>query len=352
MVASSIARRDLVALTLAAAASGRRHRHQQTRSREFAPVTLLSLQLAASLATLAVLARITRTSLRGSPSLLSRSGLLNPGLAYALSLVGLVTVSASLSVMLWALEPLLILALAAAFLGERITPAFVSLSLIAVVGMILVLYEPAAGGQLVGIALTVAGVVMLRGVHGDHPPVPAWHDGLDSAGRLWPAGLCHRLRTHGRRRSRRRRSTGRAGVRHADRARERSRLGRPVLRRGLLVLSVGAALGARVIRGGLVLLDPDLRVAGAYLLRGREAGRPTMGRRRHRPRCRVRDACVRVVRSIQQASPPRWPAERRSLPRAGSTLRSAINLRTPPFECRRRSPNFLDRSSRWRKRNR
>jgi len=53
---------------------------------------------------------------------------------------------------------LLILALAAVFLGERITVAFVGLSLFAVAGMTLVLYEPAASGQLVGIVLTITGV--------------------------------------------------------------------------------------------------------------------------------------------------------------------------------------------------
>jgi drug/metabolite transporter (DMT)-like permease len=158
MAAPAIARRDLAALTLAASAWGFGTVVSKRAVEEFAPVTLLSLQLAASLATLVVLARITDTSLRGSPPLLSRLGLLNPGLAYALSLVGLVTVSASLSVMLWALEPLLILALAGVFLGERITPGFVALSLVAVAGMVLVLYEPAAGGQVVGIALTSAGV--------------------------------------------------------------------------------------------------------------------------------------------------------------------------------------------------
>ena len=48
----------------------------------------------------------------GSP-LLGRLGLLNPGAAYALSLLGLTTITASLSVLLWALEPLMILFLAA-----------------------------------------------------------------------------------------------------------------------------------------------------------------------------------------------------------------------------------------------
>jgi drug/metabolite transporter (DMT)-like permease len=156
---TEIARRDLVALTLAAAAWGLGTVISKRAVQEFPPLTLLAVQLAASLTTLVILAWLTGTSLRGSPPLLSRLGLLNPGLAYALSLIGLVTVSASLSVMLWAFEPLLILALAAIFLGERITLTFVGLSAVAVAGMVLVLYEPATGGQLVGIALTIAGVV-------------------------------------------------------------------------------------------------------------------------------------------------------------------------------------------------
>jgi drug/metabolite transporter (DMT)-like permease len=76
-----------------------------------------------------------------------------------LSLLGLVTITASLSVLLWALEPLMILVLAAVFLRERVTPTFVVLSMIAVGGMILVVYEPAAGaGHLIGVALTLAGI--------------------------------------------------------------------------------------------------------------------------------------------------------------------------------------------------
>jgi drug/metabolite transporter (DMT)-like permease len=158
MAAALIARRDTAALTLAAAAWGIGTVVSKRAVEEFPPTSLLSLQLSASLAALLLFARLTHTSLRGSPALLARLGLLNPGLAYALSLIGLVTISASLSVMLWAFEPLLILALAATFLGERITAAFVGLSLAAAAGMTLVLYEPAASGQLVGIVLTIAGV--------------------------------------------------------------------------------------------------------------------------------------------------------------------------------------------------
>jgi drug/metabolite transporter (DMT)-like permease len=157
-IPTAVGRRELVALTLAAACWGLGTVVSKRAVAEFPAFTLLSAQLAASLVTLAVAARLSGTSLRGSPVLLGRLGILNPGIAYALSLLGLVTVSASLSVMLWAFEPLLIMALAAGLLGERITMAFVGLSLVAVGGLALLLYEPAAGGQLVGIALTIAGV--------------------------------------------------------------------------------------------------------------------------------------------------------------------------------------------------
>jgi drug/metabolite transporter (DMT)-like permease len=53
---------------------------------------------------------------------------LNPGIAYALSLNGLVSITASLAVLLWALEPILILILASVFLGERITRTFIALT--------------------------------------------------------------------------------------------------------------------------------------------------------------------------------------------------------------------------------
>jgi len=124
------------------------------------PLTLLAIQLAASLAVLVVLMRVRGIPLRGAdPPLLGRLGILNPGIAYGLSLLGLVTITASLSVLLWILEPLLILALAALFLGERVTRTFVTLSLVAIGALVLVIYEPSIGSsQLIGVVLTVAGV--------------------------------------------------------------------------------------------------------------------------------------------------------------------------------------------------
>jgi drug/metabolite transporter (DMT)-like permease len=54
---------------------------------------------------------------------------------------------------------MMILMLAAWFLGERITPAFVLLSVVAVAGLALVIVEPSIGtSELAGVALTLAGV--------------------------------------------------------------------------------------------------------------------------------------------------------------------------------------------------
>ena len=158
---SSIAPRDLGALILAATCWGVGTVISKAALAEISPFTLLPIQLAASLAVLAVLMRSQGISFRteGSP-LLGRLGLLNPGLAYALGLIGLTTITASLYVLLWALEPLMILFLAAWFLRERITPAFVVLSLIAVAGMVVIVYDPSASsGQLIGVGLTLAGIV-------------------------------------------------------------------------------------------------------------------------------------------------------------------------------------------------
>ena len=160
MTRRAIARSDLLALILAAVCWGTGTVISKAALAEIAPITLLAIQLASSLAVLAVVMRSQGVGLRNDgPALLGRLGLLNPGAAYALSLLGLVTITASLSVLLWALEPLLILFLAAWFLREPVTPRLVVLSLIALAGMLLVVYDPASSGQLIGVALTVAGVV-------------------------------------------------------------------------------------------------------------------------------------------------------------------------------------------------
>jgi probable blue pigment (indigoidine) exporter len=154
----SVARRDLLLLALAAASWGVGTVVSKRAVDEIPPFTLLPMQLAASVVVLAALMRASGQPLRGSPVLLARLGILNPGIAYALGLVGLTYLSASLYVLLWALEPLLILLLAGAFLDEGVSGRLAVLSLIAAAGMGLIVYNPASTGQLPGIVLTLVGI--------------------------------------------------------------------------------------------------------------------------------------------------------------------------------------------------
>ena len=146
MFASSTPRRNALALTLAAACWGFGTVVSKRAIDEIPPLTLLPIQLAASLVVLALLMRWRGLPFRDSSAspILGRLGVLNPGIAYALSLLGLVYITASLSVMLWAFEPLLILLLAGWLLRERIGPMLVVLSLVAVVGIVLVIGQPSA----------------------------------------------------------------------------------------------------------------------------------------------------------------------------------------------------------------
>ena len=127
---------------------------------EVAPLTLLPIQLASSVVVLALVALVRHEPLPSGREgrLLGRLGLLNPGVAYALSLIGLTQITASLSVLLWAGEPILILVLAAVVLGDRMGPPIVVPSLAAAGGLVLVVLDPGASGSWIGVGLTVAGV--------------------------------------------------------------------------------------------------------------------------------------------------------------------------------------------------
>lgn len=153
-------RSAILGLTLAAACWGIGTVVSKHAVGEIPPLTLLSIQLASSVALLIVLLRLRGLALRdpGASPVLGWLGLLNPGLAYALSLLGLVHITASLSVVLWAAEPLLIMVLAALVLRERIGSTFVLLSIVAAAGMVLVILRPDSAGSFVGVALTMAGV--------------------------------------------------------------------------------------------------------------------------------------------------------------------------------------------------
>ncbi len=161
MTTSPTSRRNALFLVLAAACWGGGTVASKQAVAEIPPLTLLVIQLAASVVLMLV---VTRARGEAMPSgrdgrLLGRLGLLNPGLAYALSLIGLTQITASLSVLLWATEPILILALAAIVLGERVGLSILAASTVAIGGLVLVVFDPAASGSLVGVALTIAGVV-------------------------------------------------------------------------------------------------------------------------------------------------------------------------------------------------
>lgn len=154
----------VLALILAAVAWGSGTVISKRAVAEIAPFPLLAIQLAASVGALSVAMWIVhRRAVDPRPAVpippvLARLGILNPGIAYALTLIGLTQITASLSVMLWALEPIFILVLAAVVLRERIGPALVGLSVVALAGMALVLVDDAGGGTPLGVIVTVAGV--------------------------------------------------------------------------------------------------------------------------------------------------------------------------------------------------
>ncbi len=127
---------------------------------DVAPLTLLPVQLATSCALLLVIAHARREPWAWTSPVrrLAVLGVLNPGLAYALGLVGLTTITASLYVLLWATEPVGILLLAVLLLRERVPAVLVASVAVAVAGVVVVVYEPGAAGDAVGITLTLVSV--------------------------------------------------------------------------------------------------------------------------------------------------------------------------------------------------
>jgi probable blue pigment (indigoidine) exporter len=125
-----------------------------------APLTLLPVQLAVSCAFLFFVTLLRREPLIWTPPMrrLAALGVLNPGIGYALGLIGLTTITASMSVLLWGLEPVVILLLAALVLGERIPPSLAVTVAVAMTGVLLVVYQPGASGDAVGITLTLVSV--------------------------------------------------------------------------------------------------------------------------------------------------------------------------------------------------
>jgi probable blue pigment (indigoidine) exporter len=155
-----VSRRYALALTGAAAAWGVATVIAKRALTEIPPLTLLPIQLGISVAILTTVLVVQRQALT-FPAEVRRLGLLgvlNPGISYALGLIGLTFIAASLSVLLWATEPIMILLLAWLVLGDRITKRVVVGALLALAGVLLVVFEPGSQGQPVGVALTLLGV--------------------------------------------------------------------------------------------------------------------------------------------------------------------------------------------------
>lgn len=127
------------------------------------PVALLVLQLAPSAAVLWITFWVSKGR-SATPSLilpLVLLGLLNPGISYTLSLMGLAHISASVSTLLWAAEPLMILGLAAVFLRESVTPRLLAVMLAGTFGVSLVAdaWSGFEGNDATGIFLLLGGVL-------------------------------------------------------------------------------------------------------------------------------------------------------------------------------------------------
>ena len=128
------------------------------------PITLLVFQLVPSVLLLWLLT-IFKGGLRpGWRSLapLALIGLLNPGLAYTLSMLGLTQTTASVATLLWASEPVLIVALAWLFLREPVTRRLITLTVTAACGVLLVsgfLSDDLGTTDAIGNALILAGVL-------------------------------------------------------------------------------------------------------------------------------------------------------------------------------------------------
>jgi drug/metabolite transporter (DMT)-like permease len=146
-------------LTAAAASWGLATVLSKQAVAEIPPLALLTIQLAASTGLVFLLIRLRGGLVwTGRLRRLGALGILNPGVSYALGLAGLSLITASLSVVLWATEPLMILILAAWILREEVTVGLVLTLLAAMLGVGLVIVGAGSTGSLLGIGLSLAGV--------------------------------------------------------------------------------------------------------------------------------------------------------------------------------------------------
>jgi probable blue pigment (indigoidine) exporter len=140
----------------------------------FSPSALLPLQLLVSTVVLGAVLLVSRERITSisRPVRIAALGVLNPGVAYALGLVGLSRIDASTSVVIWATEPVLIVVLAFLMLRERLSLVAVLCLAAAMVGIAMIVGAPAGGSAGVGVLLTLAAVlacalysILVRAMH-------------------------------------------------------------------------------------------------------------------------------------------------------------------------------------------
>lgn len=104
------------------------------------PITLLIIQLAFSILLLWILVYLRGCHVSDKKTLLKlgAAGLLNPGISYTLSVLGLSMSTVTMSTLLWASEPVLILGLAWLILREVLTLRQICFSITAMVGVVLI----------------------------------------------------------------------------------------------------------------------------------------------------------------------------------------------------------------------
>jgi len=163
------------------------------------PITFLLIQLVPSVCVLWAIVLSTRTSLSLPVLPLALLGVLNPGVSYTLSMLGLTTTTASVATLLWAAEPALIVLVAWLLCVERVNSRFVLATAAAAGGVVLVsgLIE---GGDLranniAGPGLILAGVlccalytVLMRRLASIYDPLAATAV-QQTAGLLWAAAI-------------------------------------------------------------------------------------------------------------------------------------------------------------------
>lgn len=126
------------------------------------PIALLVFQLIPGVALFGALTLIGRSSFPTGTNLILAAllGVLNPGVSYTLSMLGLERISASVASLMWAMEPIMILVMAHFVLKEPITRALIIIIGVGLTGVMLVV---GLLGEAATLRIDLLGVFMLFG---------------------------------------------------------------------------------------------------------------------------------------------------------------------------------------------